>query len=494
MKKIKEKSAVRRGSASIAGLVLTSMSLFVLRGAEAANVQTVFTYPSSVTLQSGNGISLKAELNYNNSVTNAPVAVVMHGYSTGSDFANVRANAQRLRDAGFFAISVAMRGREGSQGARDSGGVEVYDIYDAVEAVKVSYAGYVNPANVHITGYSGGGGNAMSALTKFPDYFCLGASMFGMSDYGLDLINGWYNNGANYGGVRTSQLITDIGNPNTGGPLVLDKYQARASNLAAKNNPYSEIHLFVNRDEPICPAVNSISYWSNAVAAQSFPGEFSNIKLHLGTNGIYHDFNSNGVNEASELQYWAHGYPTANQQTSGESWYLTRLKNGLIPQPTLNGSDELVVAGWVKTRPFELWLGDGQNAAASLAYSVSQVEKLFTLRILSSVKSVTGRLKVDTSDMIGLPVTVRTNGILAATFTGGGVYTYDGLGDGQTIVLTVPISLSIERSVPNLVLNWPGGTLLESASLAGPWTTNPAAAPYTITPTNSQRFYRVQRY
>ena len=92
--------------------------------------------------------------------------------------------------------------------------------------------------------------------------------------------------------------------------------------------------------------------------------------------------------------------------------------------------------------------------------------------------------------MIGLPVTVRTNGILAATFTGGGVYTYDGLGNGQTIVLTVPISLSIERSVPNLVLNWPGGTLLESASLAGPWTTNPAAAPYTIT----QRFYRVQRY
>ena len=100
MKKIKEKSAVRRGSASIAGLVLTSMSLFVLRGAEAANVQTVFTYPSSVTLQSGNGISLKAELNYNNSVTNAPVAVVMHGYSTGSDFANVRANAQ-LRESGY---------------------------------------------------------------------------------------------------------------------------------------------------------------------------------------------------------------------------------------------------------------------------------------------------------------------------------------------------------------------------------------------------------
>ena len=60
----------------------------------------------------------------------------MHGYSAGSDIASIRPNAQRLRDAGFFAISVTMRGREGSQGVRDSGGVEVYDIYDAAEAVK----------------------------------------------------------------------------------------------------------------------------------------------------------------------------------------------------------------------------------------------------------------------------------------------------------------------------------------------------------------------
>lgn len=180
-----------------------------------------------MTQQSGNWINLRAELNYNNSVSNAPIAVVMHGYSASSDIASIRANAQRLRDAGFFAISVTMRGREGSQGVRDSGGVEIYDIYDAVEAVKVAYAFYVNPTNVHITGYSGGGGNTMSALTKFPDYFCLGSSFYRMSDYGLDLVNGWYNNGANYGGTRTTQLDADIGNPNTGGPLVLDKYRAR---------------------------------------------------------------------------------------------------------------------------------------------------------------------------------------------------------------------------------------------------------------------------
>lgn len=473
--------------------ILTCTSLFVLPRLQAANVQTLFTYPSSVTQQSGNWINLRAELNYNNSISNAPIAVVMHGYSASSDIASIRANAQRLRDAGFFAISVTMRGREGSQGVRDSGGVEIYDIYDAVEGVKTSYALFVNPTNVHITGYSGGGGNTMSALTKFPDYFCLGSSFYGMSDYGLDPVNGWYQNGANYGGPRTPQLDADIGNPNTGGPLVLDKYRARASNLASKNNPYSEIHLFVNWDEPICPAVNSITYWSNALAAQSFPGEFTNITLHLGTNGVYHDFNTNGLNEANELQYWVHGNPTASQQTSAESWYLTRLKNGFIPQPRLNDSDELYVAGWVKTRPFEFWLGDGQNAAGTLNYSLSPVKKQFSLGILSSVKSVTGRLKVDTSDMNGLLVEVTTNGILADTFTGGGVYTFNALGDGQTIVLTASVRLSLERSGSNLFLSWPTGTLLEADKLTGPWMTNNAAvSPYTIMPTNQQKFYRVK--
>ncbi len=474
---------------TISVLLLAALSLSP--SVPAANIQSNFTYQSTVTSISGVPLSLRAELHYNNSVTNAPIAVVMHGYSTGGDFANVRANAMRLRDAGFFAISVALRGRESSQGTRDSGGVEVYDIYDAAEAAKVTFAPYLNPSNIHITGYSGGGANVMSALTKFPDYFRLGSSFFGMGDYGFHPVNGWYQFGA--GASRTPQLDADIGNPNTGGPLVVDKYHARASNLASRNNPYSEIHLFVNHDEPICPAVNSISYRTNAVAAQSFPGEFTNIVLHLGTNGVYRDFNSNSVNEASELQYWVHGYPSADQQASGESWYLTRVKNGLVPQPQLNANDNLFVAGWVKTKPFDLWLGDGQNAAGSLTYSLSAVKKQFTLGILSSVKSVTGRLKVNTSDMAGKPVQVRINGVLTDSFTGGGIYTNSAMGDGQTIQLTVPVTISVDRSATNLVLNWPGGDLLEATTLTGPWTTNTTAiSPHTIAPTNLQKFFRVK--
>jgi Concanavalin A-like lectin/glucanases superfamily/Viral BACON domain len=45
----------------------------------------------------------------------------------------------------------------------------------------------------------------------------------------------------------------------------------------------------------------------------------------------------------------------------------------------------------------------------------------------------------------------------------------------------------------NLTLSWPGnGKLLEATDVAGPWTTNNAVAPVTVTPTAAQKFYRIQ--
>lgn len=41
-------------------------------------------------------------------------------------------------------------------------------------------------------------------------------------------------------------------------------------------------------------------------------------------------------------------------------------------------------------------------------------------------------------------------------------------------------------------LQWSQGTLLEATNLLGPWTTNAAASPFTITPSGPQKFYRVR--
>ena len=193
----------------------------------------LFQYQSTISSDASGPLNLKAELDYNDSRTDAPIVVVMHGLNGG--MADVEGDAQHLRDKGFFVVDVAMRGRDGSGGMVDCGGLEIYDIYDAVQAVKAQYGAYVNPTNVSIEGYSGGGGNVMSALTKFPDYFRVGASFFGMSDYGYSKTNGWYYNPGQY----ASWMAGVIGDPTTGNSAIVDKYMARDSALASKNNPYS---------------------------------------------------------------------------------------------------------------------------------------------------------------------------------------------------------------------------------------------------------------
>jgi pimeloyl-ACP methyl ester carboxylesterase len=373
----------------------------------------------------------------------------MHSFSNNTGlFDAFRNNARRLVNQGFFTIMVAMRGREGSDGVRDSGGLEIYDIYDAVEAVKADprLAALINPDNVHITGYSGGGGNVMSALTKFPDYFNLGSAFFGMSDYGFDPIHGWYFNGADVGGLRTPILRQDVGDPSSGDPAVLDKYHARASNLASKNNPYSEIYLFVNQTEAICPPINSQSYRDNAVAAAEYSGEFDNIHLHIGGPGIWQDFNNNGVNDRGEEQNWPHSSSLVSQ-AAGEGWYLARLLAGEFPKPVLNDADDLFVAGWVKTRHFELFLGDGQNAAGELRYQLSKDELRFQLNIVSNDKQVIGRLTVDPIRLNANLMDVELNGQTIARVPATSPYVYSNLKHGDTLRL---IAVVPEPGTPNL--------------------------------------------
>jgi hypothetical protein len=67
---------------------------------------------------------------------------------------------------------------------------------------------------------------------------------------------------------------------------------------------------------------------------------------------------------------------------------------------------------------------------------------------------------------------------------------YDAVFD---IGLSLPATLKIARAAAKqLTVTWPEGTLLQSAKLAGPWTTNTATSPYTFAPTNSQVFFRVR--
>lgn len=394
-------------------------------------------YKSTVSSDSQGFLDLTAQIRYETTRKNAPIAVLMHAYSGigyGGYFYDIGFSSDRLVAKGFFCISVAMRQREGSDGVRNSGGTEIYDIWDAIEHVKSTYPDLVDTSNVHITGYSGGGGNVMSALTKFPDYFRAGSPFFGMSDYGYDRINGWYFNGAGAG--RTPQLDLDIGDATLNDPAVTDRYMARASNLASVNNHYSEIHLFVNNSEYTCPKINCTSFRDNAVARASYPGEFDNITVHIGREGLYYDFDGDGVDDPDEHQCWPHSYPGEDMQNSAENWYVDRLLSGAIAEPVLDASDTFFVAGFVRTKKFFLWMGDGNNMAGELYYNLTPTEKRFELKVLSSNKALTSKLVVDLSDVIqGQNMAVILNGESVDTFNATGEYSYDSLKHNDVLVL-----------------------------------------------------------
>jgi pimeloyl-ACP methyl ester carboxylesterase len=81
-----------------------------------------------------------------------------------------------------------MRGRGDSTGKPDANGWELNDVVDAVEFAKKTYASRIAaPELVYLTGGSGGGGNVLGLVGKFPDYFCSAVCLAGISDYGL-----WY--------------------------------------------------------------------------------------------------------------------------------------------------------------------------------------------------------------------------------------------------------------------------------------------------------------
>ncbi|PWU16452.1 MAG: hypothetical protein C5B50_13470 [Verrucomicrobia bacterium] len=61
-----------------------------------------------------------------------------------------------------------------------------------------------------------------------------------------------------------------------------------------------------------------------------------------------------------------------------------------------------------------------------------------------------------------------------------------------TVISSIVTITAQEIPGGKVVVTWPSGTLLEAASLAGPWSTNNAASPYTNTISGPQHYFRVR--
>ncbi len=334
---------------------------------------------------------LYVDVAYDDAKSNLPIIVVMHGY--GGDRSDVAETLERLAEKGLFAAAPDMRGHGDSAGKRDSGGVEIMDIYDAIACVRNSFGNRIDPENVNVVGYSGGGGNVFSCVTKFPDLFRSANAFFGISDYAY-----WYEHVPQY----APQLAEDIG----GSPEeVPDHYMARNSLSGVVNNPYTAIQLFYDEEEQACPPY--------------FDTEYKRIADTLGYDNVtVHE------SRTDDERRWLHGYPKEGSDVAGaEDFFVPKILEGTHPKPVLREKGRLGVVGYLKTKLFTIWLGDGQNAVTECYYVFSEQERKFTFRMRTSEASVRGNLTVSLAGMT-FPVQVMRNGALVEEIETGDSYTY----------------------------------------------------------------------
>ncbi|MFH0963180.1 MAG: alpha/beta fold hydrolase [Planctomycetota bacterium] len=134
-----------------------------------------------------------------------PICAYLHGwhgnrYHLERDFAtnqrmldryfmiafDMRGRGSTGRQAWWGTPDPALQGKEGfaSSGTPDVNGWELNDVIDAIEDAKKRFPGHVLADPVYVIGNSGGGGNTMGIVGKFPDYFAAAYADCGMCDYG----------------------------------------------------------------------------------------------------------------------------------------------------------------------------------------------------------------------------------------------------------------------------------------------------------------------
>jgi hypothetical protein len=295
-----------------------------------------------------------------------PLMVLLGSYMGNSE--QLLPELRHMAEVGLFALAPCMRGRNESAGRRDSGGVEIMDIYDAIQTALISYTGRIDANNINIWGRSGGGGNVYLCVTRFPDLFRCAVALYGISDYGYDRHLGWYYAGASP--QHRAQLEKDIGHPDK----VSERYMARCSLLGAGNNNQTAVHLFCDAEEEICPLHFHTEYLARAVAHGC-----QNVQLHL-----------SGPGDAVRWTHDRRGYTLG----AAEAHYLPGILDGTTPQPELPDEGNLTVLGFLKSRRFSVWLGDGQNAVADVKYSLKADLKHFIFNLRTADSRIRGQLAI----------------------------------------------------------------------------------------------------
>jgi pimeloyl-ACP methyl ester carboxylesterase len=245
---------------------------------------------------------------------------------------------------GFLSIQVDMRGRQYSTGEQDCNGLELYDYYDAWLYAKDHYSEYLSePDQVYFLGGSGGGGNGYALVGKFPDLFVSAVIQCGISDYAH-----WFEHDTL--GEFRDEMIPWIGTTPEKDP---EAFASRSGIITAANvlTPLFIVHGETDSRVPVWHARTYVN------KARSLDKEIEYLELqNVGTRS-----------------HW--GNITETQQARKDSLVQRGLSFYQDP-PMLPKSGELIVAGYVVTKHFSVFL-DSIDQVGKIRYNLEHKDITF---------------------------------------------------------------------------------------------------------------------
>ncbi len=278
---------------------------------------------------------------------NAPIAAICHGYDEDAN-AIQQTTMRRFAGYGFCAVSLGMRGRNGATGARDASGRELGDIADGIAALRTLLGSVASANHAVCVGYSGGGGNTIGMLAKYPDLFCFYVDHFGITDYG-NLPGWWGQDGSNGTNFRTI-IESSIG----GTPAALpNDFAARAHQEPALRNlakaPRSVGLAIIHH-----PSDNAVRVWHSDELYRRA------VELGLGSRVTY----TRGYAAAGD----PHGYPETVPALA--ELELTWKDRALLARPwSMPTKGNGIVAGLLETKTFGIYIADaGAPNPKTVAY------------------------------------------------------------------------------------------------------------------------------
>lgn len=268
-----------------------------------------------------------------------PVLMLMHQFTgayTDLDIGYLIRLARRR----IFVVAINMRGHGTDAGAPDASGREVYDIYDALQYVRTTYPTLASPDYAAIAGCSGGGGNTFACIAKFPDAWTVAAEYSGMSDYET-----WHDTAA--AGAKSTVETRVGGTP----AAVPNNYKARDHRDAAKNFSGGFLYMYHDPTDAIVNVAQSqmVDAILTGLGRTNYAVKYLAYGHGLGFGGYFQD-----SLVAKEETDWAGAVASKTHAV----W-------------TIPDTGTVVVSGYIKTKRFTIWLGDGTAAAATIAYNTT---------------------------------------------------------------------------------------------------------------------------